>query len=72
LKRTEGLFKEDVVDKETPQVVFGINKKNLGAFELLVQKDGKWVTISEDIYRIAEKKLRDSLYLFMFQGKDFE
>jgi hypothetical protein len=52
-----------------PDIVFGVNKKGLSAIELMTFEDGEWKTVTEDIYRIAEQKMRDLLYLAIFQPK---
>ena len=57
----------DVSEFKKPDIVFGVNKKGLSAIELMVFEDNEWKTVTEDIYRIAEQKMRDLLYLAIFQ-----
>lgn len=57
----------DVSQFQKPDIVFGVNKKGLSAIELMVFENNEWKTVTEDIYRIAEQKMRDLLYLAIFQ-----
>jgi len=50
-------------------IMFGVRKKGLSAIELSTFENGTWSVVTEDIYRIAEQKMRDLLYLGIFQPK---